>query len=543
MNAAWRSIFLQKHREDRLPETTAALAQPNSSLNEFQYDMVDCDQAVSRAELSSTGLKATRTKSESHSMTCLVRILPADILAEIFSMICLGDYSLKINRPGPLSKESFLSSPTLVLTQICSYWRSLVFSLPLLWSSLSIESRHLYGRPALASLVVAYISRSGSVPLTFQLKSDDDAPEVELQVFDALLEHASRWQKATLLVSSPWLLRAKTKLDSRLVPGSICFPKLEHLVLDVQRDSRFDKDVMYLPSQIIQSSPRLNTFHGLGYDFLLRARGFGNSYGNQSLVTKLVLHRFTGRSLSRLLRCFPILEIFNLGGFELAENASTHVGLEEELPLYTSRVTHLCHSAPWDTFQTGAWQSLRLPNLTSLDLRHKDYPLTELSSLLCQSGTSLTEVKLYNFPLVEILRFLSSHPSVLHLSVHVDGELRSLNQLTTGLTLATDSWSIVPHLLSFELSWNDWGYKRLRDSNTLILQTGLVNAICGMVESRLYISGSGSHGLERFALRIRDGDFLEFESLYESIDLKYSSLPTFVFETLTPPLLCDTRFP
>ncbi|KAJ3734179.1 hypothetical protein DFJ43DRAFT_1037863 [Lentinula guzmanii] len=320
----WRSIFLQKHREDRLPETTAALAQPNSSLNDFQYDMVDCDQASSRAELSSTGLKATRIKrqSESHSMTCLVRILPADILAEIFSMICLGDYSLKINRPGPLSKESFLSSPTLVLTQICSYWRSLIFSLPLLWSSLSIESRHLYGRPALASLVVAYISRSGSVPLTFQLKSDDDAPEVELQVFDALLEHASRWQKATLLVSSPWLLRAKTKLDSRLVPGSICFPKLEHLVLDVQRDSRFDKDVMYLPSQIIQSSPRLNTFHGLGYDFLLRGRGFGNSYG---------------RSLSRLLRCFPILEVFSIGGFELAENASTHVGLEEELPLYTSR--------------------------------------------------------------------------------------------------------------------------------------------------------------------------------------------------------------
>ncbi|KAJ4479932.1 hypothetical protein J3R30DRAFT_3466926 [Lentinula aciculospora] len=479
------------------------------------------------------------TMDEGRSRICPMRILPPDILSEIFSMVCLGDYSLKIYRSRPFSKESLMSSPTLVLTQVCSYWRYLAFSLPLLWSSLSIESRHLYGRPALTSLILAYISRSGNVPLKFYLKTDGDAPGAELLVFDALLEHASRWKEAILHISLPWLLHANTRLGSRLFPGSLYFPKLELLVLSVQHASRSDLVLMYLPHQIIQSSPKLKLFHGLGYDFCFNARGFRSTYGGHSLVTKLVLYRFKGRSLGHLLARFPNLRTCSIGGFQLSEDVHIDIGLEENMPIYTSKITHLSHAAPWDMFQRGAWKFLRVPNLTSLDLHHRDYSLTELSWLLCQSESSLCEVKLYNFPAVEMIKFLSSHPSVLHLSVHVDGELGSLHQLTTGLTMRTNDWPIVPHLLSFELSWNDWRYKRLRDFNTITLQTGIRDAICGMVESRCAIPRGKTHpGLQRLSLRIRDGDFLEFDPLYKMIRHELSSVPDFVFDTFPSPLSC-----
>ncbi|KAJ3716195.1 hypothetical protein C8R42DRAFT_679802 [Lentinula raphanica] len=549
MNTPWRSTSFQNNRDDRPSETSAALiAQPNVLLKE---GIVSHKQAISSIEPRSLtqGLRrpyanslSTAMDSKSRSTTLSpIHTLPTDILAEIFSMLCLGDFSLRISRPGPRSKDRVMSSPTLVLTHICSYWRQLVDSLPLLWSTLSIESRYLYGRPAVARLVVTYIARSGSVPLKFQLKSEDDAPDVELEVFDALLENASRWQEATLLISPPWLLYVKAKLGSRLFSGSICFPRLEHLVLDVQHDSRFDQNVLnYLPSQIIQSSPRLDTFRGFGYDSMFHGRGFGDYFNHQSLVTKLVLQKFTGRSLSHLLSRFPNLQEFSIGGFVMTQNPSIDVGLEEFMPPYTSKITHLCHSALWDSFQRGAWQFLRVPNLVSLDLRFSNYSLDELSSLLSLSRCSLIELRMYNFPIADVIKFLSSNPSVLHLSIHVDGDLGSLNQLISSLTLASHSKPIVPHLLSFELSWNDWTYKRLRDANTMTIQGGIVDAIYAMVRSRL--SETTNQKLQRFALRIRDGDFLEFESLYDMMNQKFDLLPGLAFETLTPPSLCKPRF-
>ncbi|KAJ4495094.1 hypothetical protein C8J55DRAFT_112420 [Lentinula edodes] len=541
MNVAWQSIFLQKPREDRLPETAAARTQLNP-LDEAQLDMTSYDEVISCTEQEASRTQLQSAMDKGRTMPCPIRILSPDILGEIFSLICLSDYSLKICRPKPFTKESLMSSPTLALTQVCSYWRCLVFSLPLLWSSLSIESWHLYGRPALADLVVTYISRSGNVPLKIHLKSEEDIPEVELQVFDALLEHVSRWREATLYISLPWLLHTKTKLGSRLFSGSTCFLKLEHLVLNVQRNSRSNQDLTkYFPNQIILSSPKLNVFHGIGYDSSFNPRGFGRTY-NHSLVTKLVLHRFTGGSLGHFLSCFPMLETCSIGGFQLSEDASNDIGFEDDVPIYTSKITHLCHAAPWDTFQRGAWRFLRIPDLTSLELRSNGYSLTQVSSLLSSSGSVLSKVKLYNFPIDETISFLSSNPSISHLCIHVDGELGLLDQLTTGLTFVTDRWPVVPNLLSFELSWSDWGYKRLRDLNTMALQTVLGNTICGMVESRLSVSGSKTQGLQRLALRIRDGDFLEFELLYEAIGNKLSSTAGFDFETLTPQFSCVKTF-
>ncbi|KAH7873904.1 uncharacterized protein C8R40DRAFT_1070735 [Lentinula edodes] len=426
-----KSIFLQKPREDRLPETAAARTQLNP-LDEAQLDMTSYDE-----------------------LDMPKRLLTEDLSPQAFHQ---GKSYVEFNTGFDA-----------------------VFSLPLLWSSLSIESWHLYGRPALAGLVVTYISRSGNVPLKIHLKSEEDIPEVELQVFDALLEHVSRWQEATLYISLPWLLHAKTKLGSRLFP-----------VLDVQHNSQSNQDLTrYFPNQIIQSSPKLSIFHGLGYDSSFSPRGFGGTYGDHSRVTNR----------------FPMLEICSTGGFRLSEDASNGIGLEDDIPIYTSKITHLYHAAPWDTFQEGAWQFLRIPDLTSLELRHNGYSLTQVSSLLSSSG---------------------------------NGELGLLDQLTTGLTFVTDRWPVVPNLLSFELSWSDWGYKRLRDLNTMALQTVLRNAICGMVESRLSVSGNQTQaqGLQRLALRIRDGDFLEFELLYEAIGNKLSCMEGFDFETLTPQFSC-----
>ncbi|KAJ3806418.1 hypothetical protein F5876DRAFT_50089, partial [Lentinula aff. lateritia] len=145
--------------------------------------MTRYDEVISCTEQEASRTQLQSAMDKGRAMPCPIRILSPDILGEIFSLICLSDYSLKICRPRPFTKESLMSSPTLALTQVCSYWRCLVFSLPLLWSSLSIESWHLYGRPALADLVVTYISRSGNVPLRIHLKSEEDIPEVELQVF------------------------------------------------------------------------------------------------------------------------------------------------------------------------------------------------------------------------------------------------------------------------------------------------------------------------------------------------------------------------
>ncbi|KIK63219.1 hypothetical protein GYMLUDRAFT_259941 [Collybiopsis luxurians FD-317 M1] len=464
------------------------------------------------------------------STVCPIHTLPPGVLGQIFAAVCSNDYSFKVCCPSTLSNDSLLSSPTLLLTQVCSSWRSLISSLPNLWSSISIESRHLYGRPALAALVVTYISRSGSAPLKFRLESDSAAPEIELQVFDHLLRNASRWSDVVMHVSPPWIQRAASKLESRLLSNSpACFPNLEYFTLRIHSERSIDRKMLQtLPAQLIHSSPKLKSFSGFGFN--LSWNGIGPLPGSHSLVTGLVLDKFTGRSLAHLLRGFPFLKMCSIGGFELSDS-DNHAAIFLEDHLYLSEITHLSHTSPWDTFQRGAWQNLRLPNLVSLELHYGDHSISELSSLLCQSHSPLRELELHNFPVAEIIRLLHSVPTVVHLRVYSDAELSFFNQLTTGLTLSS-YYCPVPNLLSLELRWNDHRYKRLSDPNFKTLQISIRDGICGTVDSRSVSKAVSALNLQKLAVQIRDGDFLELELLYEMPEHRLSSMDLTAFQLL-----------
>ncbi|KAK7461708.1 hypothetical protein VKT23_008134 [Stygiomarasmius scandens] len=139
------------------------------------------------------------------SLRCSIYELPVEILSEIFTL-----YVEDVAEASPYTcnGEHPDEDEAILLSQVCSRWRSVLHSTPRLWSKITLGNRcrraHAH-RLILKDLHRAklHLERSGDTPLcitaTFRARKDYYVPLQHL--FATLGAHAHRWQSLRLVLN------------------------------------------------------------------------------------------------------------------------------------------------------------------------------------------------------------------------------------------------------------------------------------------------------------------------------------------------------
>ncbi|KAJ3985286.1 hypothetical protein F5890DRAFT_1511348 [Lentinula detonsa] len=171
--------------------------------------------------------------------------LPVELLREIFS------YSL----PGRDWRLHRSPPPQVVLIQVCTYWRSIALSYPMLWSTFMIFYPIKHHIP----MTKMWLEHSGQHPLTLYIdhrgfKRDDAVTTTDI-VIGLLQPHAHRWKAAVFVLQSGLQ-------SSLLTLPRNGFPLLETLCFDVISTERWKPNNVACVEEIFfpSSLPRLREY-------------------------------------------------------------------------------------------------------------------------------------------------------------------------------------------------------------------------------------------------------------------------------------------
>ncbi|KAF8178159.1 hypothetical protein K438DRAFT_1844683 [Mycena galopus ATCC 62051] len=119
-----------------------------------------------------------------------VLTLPNEITSEIF---------IHFLPPYPICPPLIgMLSPT-HLTHICSKWRAVALATPGLWRAIGIYPSHVR-RKYISLIYNAWLSRSGSCPLSVEIDEDDTIGVHPTEVLSTLISHRARWEYLLLIV-------------------------------------------------------------------------------------------------------------------------------------------------------------------------------------------------------------------------------------------------------------------------------------------------------------------------------------------------------
>ncbi|KIK61805.1 hypothetical protein GYMLUDRAFT_578276 [Collybiopsis luxurians FD-317 M1] len=444
-----------------------------------------------------------------------IRKLPPEVLEEIFASYISeegGGYALSLRRHG---RRDHISCPTLKLSWVCSFWRSLVLDCPKLWSSLKLSSQVLFCQPGSFPIFLKYIYNSGEnlLDIHFDGGRFDSSPNARVdKAIDILLDNSMRWRTAVLLITNAsandWF-SASSRLNARSGSGSPArnpppgdFSALEHLEMP---QSLSWSDELSGIFRTFSRCPRLETYHGSS--FSLAVSGVDFSHVKELALTSSVI----GKSFGHLLYRLPELESLTVANFQLSEDG-TDDPLLREATHYTSALSKLKLTSR--TLQPEAWRFIRLPSLTELHISivSADHfaNLIYLSSVLLESGCQLQTLRLYVYCFMEqqqqqaLLDFITLHPSLVNLviSLQSDEEVQCFVQ---NLQPKGDPPSrLASNLRSLKLQWTVHLYQDFDQT--------LCSSICEMVKSRCTVRKSHATGklelagLQSLTLVLSDGD-------------------------------------
>ncbi|KAF5355585.1 hypothetical protein D9757_012812 [Collybiopsis confluens] len=433
--------MLERLRRGEHPMPHSFVAEDNSFREDGALRLINFDESIAKIEDAVQRLKKSRDRFQrslnmATSLLAPVWRLPEDILAEIFSLYIQeqGEYSfnLKLSSPSSSWKPTpCIRSSTLHLSQICSFWRRIIFGRPLLWSSLWFNLDALndsFGPelPGILSVLSDYLSRSGSVPLKLGMSQayvSGNNPNRDY-VFELLLRHAMRWESLSLTLRSN---RSVSYFLSQFQSGGQLhvMSRMKHLVLD---------SGLECVAILIQSS-NLRT---------LDASHLNLSWSNFrqcdfSSLKELKVFRLGGAPVGRFLYYMPALERLEIKSLT---SGSSSTELESRSPLGPSNLRHLTIGLE-DNCPAATWKSLCVPHLTSLRIYSGKYSkgsVEAISTSLCQSNTVLRELEATFDD--EVMSLICSHPSLNELTLRYnenseEGAL-SLEDMLSRLTISKD---------------------------------------------------------------------------------------------------------
>ncbi|KAE9409851.1 hypothetical protein BT96DRAFT_771313, partial [Gymnopus androsaceus JB14] len=98
---------------------------------EADRDVAKYDKEIQRLETVLIELKRQRQdfkrhRDEMHTLLSPARRLPVEVLEQVFDIACLSDFGITVT-------QNSVDALTLKLSQVCSVWREIVQSRPVLW--------------------------------------------------------------------------------------------------------------------------------------------------------------------------------------------------------------------------------------------------------------------------------------------------------------------------------------------------------------------------------------------------------------------------
>lgn len=178
-----------------------------------------------------------------------IRLLPMELIGEIFNH-CSGNIAY-----GSMS----LNSGPLLMTHVCSSWRTIAINKPNLWTHIcvTIESDDIKrGWPALVQL---WVERSKNMPLSIRIQESEthdyrkQPHSVFFGVLDILSTRCLQW-KSVELVNRHYRAQGKRQWF-RNSPWADSFPVLESFHLNSRT---MDADEVRWLTKMLSSSPRLH---------------------------------------------------------------------------------------------------------------------------------------------------------------------------------------------------------------------------------------------------------------------------------------------
>lgn len=182
-----------------------------STVKDVQSTLSSVNEQISRLRSALAELEIYRedlhtSLLQHRSVLSAVRRLPPEILGEIFLFAAAGCRLI-----WPPTSASDSAMPWL-LGKVCSYWRTVAFSLPRLWSEIHMDVRYqiplssstdLYDKTYESMLrfgekfLQSCLNRSGNEMLTFSIEVDG-LRDMAHPLLEILVQHSERWEDVSL---------------------------------------------------------------------------------------------------------------------------------------------------------------------------------------------------------------------------------------------------------------------------------------------------------------------------------------------------------
>lgn len=353
------------------------------------------------------GLKAKhrqiKTYDARNSLFSPVQKLPLEILGKIFA---------ETRRQGKIDIGFHQKVGIWHLGQVCRLWKNALLFHRSLWSQITITRYLSCGKKKIIPRLSSCLQRSMPLPLTIEMDLTycPRDPNLCSQIFATLASHCDRWKEVILCLQSPVIL-SPCQLKN--------LPKLHSFVL---HGGTIDDHI-----EAFEFSPHLTRleFHGV-----------------QGTALNGPWHQLTSLSLGPPVQFGRLLEILkeaeNLVTFQWSESPRTwnHTLFGPNGPnsfLRLPRLQSLIYDFnPWG-LRHFLLDTLEVPLLTELHIRHTDKPPTEIqiiepvialarrsgctiSSLTLEGVTQRAGIALFpEFPLVKSLIWRKSWDSIIPL--------------------------------------------------------------------------------------------------------------------------------
>lgn len=342
----------------------------NWRINKLQSGLSELKQLHGSQEASRNSIRNLK------SALAPIRRLPPELLSEIFEL-CLP--KAKFIRSSP-------SKAPLLLTQVCSAWRTICISNASLWSSLEIGKPSDIGpsppsdtnmKGDITALVNMWFSRASNRPLSFSVQENN----LLYQVVPETLERFGRqWQHLKIRVP---------KDTCMLLQSEIEYQALE--TFEMQTVEGLEDVVVEELSEAATRAPNLHQF--IWDNPARRAARIALPWAN---LTRLILN--TGIDIDQcLLMMSQLSNITHLTFQNIIMSTAMLSNLRVTLPELTSLV--ICSEFP---IGPPLFDELTLPKLKELVLNIRSWPHESITGFLRRSRCPLESLNLYFPPVTEL---------------------------------------------------------------------------------------------------------------------------------------------
>ncbi|KAK7448878.1 hypothetical protein VKT23_013610 [Stygiomarasmius scandens] len=417
----------------------AKVSQVQQQIHDARSLIDQCDLEIGRLRstislLEEQKKRITRRIDEYHALISPVRKIPVEIWTEIFSIFLEDSCNLHITYYK-------ISLPTLRLSHVCGFWRTIVMSTPKLWSNLDVNIMH--GRDEMVEAVSFYLDRSKTAPLCLKLTAltkyghevyPDRFGSRSWQAFKLLLDVHTRWFKVKL--NFRWQVLNDREIEGHLKTMSTYCNILQSFSITMG-DTSSPEPCPHL-FRLLERAPQLQSFSSNYFD-----KSFTLSFYN---LVDISVGSLLAEDMLFYLSICPKLERADFAVVNFNRHANAR-------PVCHTRLCSLKCFFESDIAIADTFMGLTLPALSRLELSTRGNQRenrTSLQDLLLRSRCPLKYLNLDSDTFTcdqELAEILSLTPKLTHL------ELDPYHGLTTAsfqsLTLEDGKLPLLPQLESF----------------------------------------------------------------------------------------------